>query len=447
MHINIDQYKKYEPIFNAFYIKEFLGEGSFGKVFLIERESFSKKYDAALKIITIPQSKSDLNNKLSYLTEANAKTYYKDIVNSIVSEFHLMSKLKGHSHIVSYEDHDVIQHESGIGWDILIRMEFLTPLQQHVNLQNISLYDVIRLGIDICKALERCQKEGIIHRDIKPENIFVTADGNYKLGDFGVARTIEKSSGDFTRIGTPPYMAPEIHKGTAYASCIDIYSLGLVVYRLLNKNRMPFLPVYPKEIEPGDEELAISKRVKGNKMPSPIDADKKLAEIVLKACAFKPQNRYQTPEEMRNELENYQRDISVDINIISTDNSAIKKDSKRKKSSEPVAKTEEPILEKPIEEKQTPAQHLYGTTKIGSQNNFIENYSEPEGNHNKTEVLIKPEPVPPVTNVQESSWKQQKPISGIEKKQLRIGYILCVNCGAEIRRDSISCISCRRQLR
>ena len=93
-----------------------------------------------------------------------------------------MSKLKGNSNVVSYENHQVIPHKGGIGWDILIQMEHLTPLNEYTRKHTITRQDVIKLGIDLCKALELCQKYNIIHRDVKPENIFISDAGDFKLG-------------------------------------------------------------------------------------------------------------------------------------------------------------------------------------------------------------------------------------------------------------------------
>lgn len=99
-----------------------------------------------------------------------------------------MSKLRGNSNIVSYEDHNVIEKQDGeFGWDIFIRMELLTPIVQYFTDNAPTQQDIIKLGIDICKALEVCGKYNIIHRDIKPSNIFVSDVGEFKLGDFGVA--------------------------------------------------------------------------------------------------------------------------------------------------------------------------------------------------------------------------------------------------------------------
>ena len=109
-------YKKYEPIDGKWYIKELLGEGSYGKVFRIEREDISGKKSAALKAITIPQSKTEISTmRASLRDEQSVKEYYKDIAGKLLNEFNLMAKLKGNSNIVSYEDHNIEPHEDGIG--------------------------------------------------------------------------------------------------------------------------------------------------------------------------------------------------------------------------------------------------------------------------------------------------------------------------------------------
>lgn len=302
--MNTEYYKKFEPIFNTWHITGLIGEGSYGKVFEIEREDFGTTYKAALKAITIPSSESEIKSVMADgMDDVSVRSYYENFVEDIVKEFVLMSKLKGNSNIVSYEDHMVIEHKNSIGWDILIRMELLTPLFDHIKTIDLKRKDVIKLGIDMCKALELCQKYNIIHRDIKPENIFISGNGDYKLGDFGIARTLEQTSGMLSKKGTQAYMAPEIYREEAYGSNVDIYSLGIVMYRLLNENRTPFLPAYPAPITHSDRESAIKKRISGAPLPVPKNADGRLAEIVLKACSYDPKERYFSPMEMREELE------------------------------------------------------------------------------------------------------------------------------------------------
>ena len=303
--MDINYYKQYEPIFGSWQITRLIGEGSFGKVFEIQREDFGEVYKAALKVITIPESQSEVRSVMSEgMDEDSVHTYFASFVKELVREFALMSKLKGNSNVVSYENHQVIEHKDGIGWGILIQMELLTPLDDYIRHEKtISRQEIIQLGIDLCKALELCQKHNIIHRDIKPENIFLSENGDFKLGDFGVARTVEKTTSGLSKKGTYPYMAPEVYKGEAYGSTVDIYSLGLVLYRLLNGNRTPFLPQAPAPVTHADRENALARRFSGAPLPPPAHAEGRLSEIVLKACAFDPKDRYSSPVQMRQELE------------------------------------------------------------------------------------------------------------------------------------------------
>lgn len=291
-------------VFDNWTITRRIGAGSYGTVYELDREDFGEVYRSALKVITVPRSDEELQGALSEgMTHAQAESYFYSVVEDIVREFAIMAKLKATANVVSYEDHAVIRHEDGIGWDILIRMELLTPVLTNAYAHPMARRDVIRLGIDICHALELCQKYNIIHRDIKPENIFVSENGNYKLGDFGIARTIERTTSGLSKKGTYNYMAPEVYHGGEYGFNVDIYSLGIVLYRLLNRNRIPFLPQPPAPIRFEDRDNALVRRMSGEPLPRPYYAEGRLAEIVARACAFNPRDRYSSPAQMRRELE------------------------------------------------------------------------------------------------------------------------------------------------
>ena len=285
-------------------ITRLLGEGSYGKVFEIERSEFGQTYRAALKVITVPQSSAEVRSVISEgMSVSQAEAYFHGIVEELMHEFSIMFKLKGTANVVSCEDLRVLEHPDGIGWDILIRMELLHPLLPYVYEHPMARRDIIRLGIDICKALELCQRYNIIHRDIKPENIFISDNGDYKLGDFGIARTIERTSSGLSKKGTYSYMAPEVYAGKEYGFSVDTYSLGLVLYRMLNKNRGPFLPQPPEAITFSSREQVLARRMSGEPLPRPFYGEGRLGEIVLKACAFDPKERYSSPQQLRQELE------------------------------------------------------------------------------------------------------------------------------------------------
>ena len=283
-----------------------IGRGSFGSVYEIQRKLVDEDTEsAALKVISIPQNPGDVEELYSegYDEESITATFNTHL-KSIVSEYMIMQKMDGSANIVNCKDIRYIQHDDGIGWDIYIRMELLTPLVKALPM-DVAEDTVVRLGKDICNALVLCKKYEIVHRDIKPQNIFISPNGDYKLGDFGIAKTVEKTMGG-TKIGTYKYMAPEVYNNQPYGSAADIYSLGLVLYWLLNERRMPFMPLPPAKLMAGQDEDARYRRLSGEALPAPAHGSEALKKIVLKACAYNPADRYDSAEAMLADLNRLQ---------------------------------------------------------------------------------------------------------------------------------------------
>jgi|GEM_PF-1926896 len=280
-----------------------IGSGSFGAVYEIARTLPNGKTEkAALKVITIPQNEGDVEELYSSgYDDASITAHFKSYLADIVNEYSLMAEIKGHTNVVYCDDIRYIQHDDGFGWDIFIKMELLTPLMKVVKEPGAVEDTVKKLGADICSALVLCREKNIIHRDIKPQNIFVSEHGDYKLGDFGIAKTVEKTTGG-TKIGTYGYMAPEVYNNQPYGAAADIYSLGLVMYWLLNEHRLPFLPMPPKVPTSTENEQARLRRFRGEPIPAPKNGSEALKRIVLKACAYDPSDRYHTADEMLADL-------------------------------------------------------------------------------------------------------------------------------------------------
>ena len=285
-------------------IIEKIGEGSFGKVYKARRTEQGKTFYSAIKIITIPSSQGELDSARSELhDDGSVREYFHSLVDDCIQEVSTMEYFRGNSHVVSVEDYKVVEYLDDIGWDIYIRMEYLTSFLEFCEGRELTEEDVLRLGIDLCRALEYCQKQNIIHRDIKPENIFVSRFGEFKLGDFGIARELDRGASGLSKKGTFSYMAPEMYKGEEYDSRADIYSLGIVLYKLRNHNRIPFINLEKQLITYRDKENALMRRMSGEELPAPADAGRSLAQVILKACAYEKADRYQTAEEFREALE------------------------------------------------------------------------------------------------------------------------------------------------
>lgn len=279
-----------------------LGEGSFGGVYEIQRVLPDGTVErAALKKLAVPRDHLEVEELISQsFTTESITAHYKDQMSSLVREYNLMQEMGSCANVVSCHDIQYIQQPDGIGWDVYIRMDLLQPLKKTLDNQYRE-ENVIRLGLDICTALIACQKKNIIHRDIKPENILVSPDGLFELTDFGIAKVSEKT-GSGTLAGTGGYMAPEVGNRQRYGASVDLYSLGMVLYWMMNQRTLPFLPLPPEIPTAFQRQTAIDRRLSGEELPLPANGSDGLWKIVRKACAFSPENRYKTPREMYNDL-------------------------------------------------------------------------------------------------------------------------------------------------
>mgnify|MGYP002709858287 CR=1 FL=1 len=285
-------------------IGKYLGAGGYGKVYEIERTLSGVRERAALKVVSRPADDAEIEACYENgYDQASMKASYEEEIQRYVKEYELMKELQGQTNIVSCDDFAVVPRKDGIGGQIFIRMELLTPLQKATmptKQSMLSESEVIRLGKDICKALMLCEARHIIHRDIKPENILISKFGDYKLGDFGVAR-VQDHTTNATKMGTHGYAAPEVEHGQKYGKEADIYSLGITLYWLLNNRRMPFLNA-DEPVTAMKNQEALRRRYEGEKLPAPKNGSQKLKQIVLKACAYRPVDRYRSAQELYDAL-------------------------------------------------------------------------------------------------------------------------------------------------
>ena len=287
----------------------FLGNGSFGDVWRVYcGDDDSGKFYAAVKHISIPQDEYDIRNLIAeglIDDEQSAAMYYDQERRNLRTEINTMRELQGYTNIVSYADDLIKKKPSGIGYDVFLRMELLKPLDSVK--KDMKKDDIVKLGIDIATAIDVINKHGYIHRDIKPQNIFVNNTGDYKLGDFGTAKALTSNATAMSVKGTYNYMAPEIFRRQEAGNTVDIYSLGLVLYRLLNRNRLPFLPIGDGSTVSAEMiDQAVTQRFSGTDIiTAPVDADPELARIVLKCCEYDPAKRWQTSEELKEALMAY----------------------------------------------------------------------------------------------------------------------------------------------
>ena len=407
---------------------EKIGEGSFGKVYKAKRTERGRSFYSAIKIISIPASKGELDSVRSEMNnEQSTREYFRNLVEDCIQEIYTMEHFCGNSHVVSFEDFKVVEYLDEIGWDISIRMEYLTSFMDYCTGKELTEKEVIKLGCDLAMALIYCRKLNIIHRDVKPENIFVSRFGDFKLGDFGIAREQAHTMSNMSKKGTYSYMAPEIYKGEKYDSSIDIYSLGIVLYKLMNQNRLPFLSLDKQLITYRDKETALARRMAGEKMPAPVNASASFSHIILKACAYEPGKRYRKPEDMLRDLEklrlapvNAEKEWEKSQWEL-TNSAELERDQRRYAPQEPEDRmerthvAEDPQIEKAVREEEA---QLRKPAK-----NAVKNYEKQSVNASSTKRKKQ----------QRSGWNQERQISPWTVSLIVVALAACIIIGVYMK--------------
>jgi len=297
------QYNIGDKVFHNWTLTRMIGEGVFSYVFEAEREDFGRVYKAAVKIISLPKSQSEIEGLMDTgIDKDSIAKLFKDNIEEFTKSLSLMSSFKGFSNIVSYEDHIIKQQENSIGWDMIIRMELLSSADEFFKNKKPNINDVKKLGVDICHALELFQRRNILHNGVKLKNIYINEFNSYKLGGFDTICAFKDKDDSMPMVGVKVKAAPEVLRGDSYSFSADLYSLGMIMYKLLNNDRMPFLPASPKPFTHIDKKASYFRILSGEELPAPENATKELAAIILKACAFDPKDRYADPMQMALEL-------------------------------------------------------------------------------------------------------------------------------------------------
>ena len=326
-------YKLYPPIWDGYEAGELLGSGSFGDVYELKKKGTAESPTEAFKEIAVPPpSAGGISEALFQgLDEEGAKYYYEGMLKKALEEVVILKKFSECLNIIRIIDYKIFELPSGqeeYGWVIFVRMELLQPLKKKVLQDGMSIEELSKLIIDLCSALEICHAEGIVHRDIKPENIFYSPLlKNYKLGDFGIACYLSRVTEEKGQPGTLTHMAPEVYCGMPFDYTSDLYAVGMIMYKFLNENRVPFLPDYPQKYSPVLRNQAIHRRLHGEAIPFPSivrkrekniisllnigdiseDGIKQLAAIATRAIDADKSKRYASATELKQVLINWQK--------------------------------------------------------------------------------------------------------------------------------------------
>lgn len=258
-----------------------------------------------VKIISIPASQVQLDALLltgAYRDRDAALLYFKELSDGVVSEAQILQRLSLLEGFIPYESWQVVPMDDGTGFDVYLLSRYKRSLERFCRRNTITHLAAVNLGLDLCAALAVCRRAGYLYVDLKPDNIFLTDTQQFRIGDLGFLSLSSLKYASLPEKYRSAYTAPEITDAfSALNTTIDIYAAGLVLYQVFNGNTLPFDGDTPPS-EP---------------LPAPLYADYEMAEIIAKACAPDPKQRWQDPIEMGQALVSYmQRNGANDTPIV-----------------------------------------------------------------------------------------------------------------------------------
>lgn len=304
--------KMISPLLDGMQVEKEASAHKGRKSYILRRDSSDERF--ILKVLSIPAADSQVRAMIlsgAYADEAAVHEYYGRVVDDVKAELNAGKKLAESGCFAGALDYQIEPKESGVGYDVYILRPFHIPLDELLDHGAITNLRAINLGIDLCDSVRACRDAGYIFGNIKPENVFLTQTGRFLLGDLGLIPLEDLEYACLPEEYLGAFSAPELSELTAAPNTtMDLYSLGMVLYKIYNGNHDPF------EDEHTGEGMADKLRMTGKPLPTPIYADYELSGIILKACSFKPEDRYQSPEELKQAICLYMQRNEISDNLI-----------------------------------------------------------------------------------------------------------------------------------
>jgi len=269
-------------------IIEELGKGGMGRVYRVEDTKLEQ--EVALKLIK-PEIAKDKKTIERFRNELKLA---REIAHRNVCRMYDLNEEKGIHYIT-------MEYVRGEDLRSLIRRIGQLPIGKSVAIAN-----------QICEGLAEAHRLGVVHRDLKSNNIMIDKEGNVRIMDFGIARSLEAKgiTGAGVIIGTPEYMSPEQVEGSEVDQRSDIYSLGVILYEMVT-GRVPF---------EGDTPFTIGMKHKGETPENPKELNTQISDdlnrLILRCLEKEKDKRYQSAGEVRSELSNIEKGIPTTERLV-----------------------------------------------------------------------------------------------------------------------------------
>ena len=240
-----------------------------------------------VKVISIPSSQVQLDALLltgAYKDSGDAMDYFRTLADGIAAEADLLSTVSKLEGFLPYEGWQVVPMEDNLGYQVYLLGTYKRSLEKHLRRSTMTHMEAVNLGLDLCNALSACRRAGAMYIALKPSNIFLSEDREFRIGDLG-----------FVSLDSLAYTALPVNYRSPYSpaeaqdplqtlnNTIDTYGVGMILYQIYNGGK---LPQDPSPV-------------------SPAYAEPELAQIILKAIAPDPAERYADPVQMGQDLAQY----------------------------------------------------------------------------------------------------------------------------------------------
>ncbi|MCE9584789.1 MAG: protein kinase [Planctomycetes bacterium] len=242
---------------------------------------------------TVYKGKHLALNKMMAIKILSVSVKDPDMINRFVKEARSVAKLE-HPNIVQVYN---VGQKFGFTFILMQFIEGHTIAEILDHKRKIPPGQAIKIVREIARALGHAHRLGIVHRDVKPDNVFITVDGEVRVGDFGLAIETRSTQKTDTITGTPYYMPPEQWRGDPQDGRSDIYSLGVTFYYLVT-GRRPFEGSGPVILM--EQHMHERPRTPSSHNP---DIPSGVSAVIMKMMAKRPDDRYQSAEELLSDLE------------------------------------------------------------------------------------------------------------------------------------------------
>lgn len=289
--------KPISPLLDGFDMGASMGSHDGVTCYPAIKENTDSKY--IIKFISVPSSQVQLDALLltgAYKDPADAMDYFKEVAENIVREAEVLQKLSKLDGFLPYESWQILPMENGkLGYDVCLIGSYKRSLQRYMRRSPMTHLEVINLGLDLCQSLAICRRAGYLYVDLKPSNVFISKGKEYRIGDLGFVALDSLQYTSLPGRYRSSYSPREVQDDfKTLNDTVDTYAAGMILYQIYNDGN---LPAQPKE--PTDP------------FPAPANADYEVAEIILKALAPDPADRWHDPMEMGQALVAYMQRNTV----------------------------------------------------------------------------------------------------------------------------------------